>query len=277
MRSGQLGKLGHGMGREIYKFSYRRLHPWDLRLMGRAGYRYEVPRSSSFPESFVVANSFQSTAARAIMLQGLIFISNHPECFAIRRRVLRRGVLGKQQRGKFSNYLAKLRNTWLFFFLPSASAADRVRRIVDLCSQFRWTGEREQRETAVPTRRYEGMDLDLKGGITWKEGVEGSEGCILLLASPGGRPSIACHTALYELISSYGLRTTRMHSAAAAGSRALLFCVSNISRKSERKGGSIFGLRDVNKTGPSPFAAFCRSPHRCWRVQDVPGRSNHFI
>lgn len=31
------------------------------------------------------------------------------------------------------------------------------------------------RETAVPTRRYEGMDLDLKGGTTWKEGVEGSE------------------------------------------------------------------------------------------------------
>lgn len=28
------------------------------------------------------------------------------------------------------------------------------------------------RETAV---RYEGMDLDLKGGTTWKEGVEGSE------------------------------------------------------------------------------------------------------
>lgn len=34
---------------------------------------------------------------------------------------------------------------------------------------------RRRRETAVPTRRYEGMDLDLKGGITWKEGVEGSE------------------------------------------------------------------------------------------------------
>jgi len=32
-----------------------------------------------------------------------------------------------------------------------------------------------RRETAVPTRRYEGMDLDLKGGTTWKEGVEGSE------------------------------------------------------------------------------------------------------
>lgn len=32
--------------------------------------------------------------------------------FAIRRRVSRRGVLGEQQRGKFSNYLAKLRNTW---------------------------------------------------------------------------------------------------------------------------------------------------------------------
>jgi len=76
MRSGQLGKPGHGMGREIYKFSYRRLHPWDLRLMGCAGYRYEVPRSSSFPESSVVANSFRSTAARAIMLQGLIFIRN---------------------------------------------------------------------------------------------------------------------------------------------------------------------------------------------------------
>lgn len=27
----------------------------------------------------------------------------------------------------------------------------------------------------MPTRRYEGMDLDLKGGTTWKEGVEGSE------------------------------------------------------------------------------------------------------
>ncbi|KYM99590.1 hypothetical protein ALC62_09649 [Cyphomyrmex costatus] len=50
MRSGQLGKPGHGMGREIYKFSYRRLHPWDFRLMGCAGYRYEVSRSSSFPE-----------------------------------------------------------------------------------------------------------------------------------------------------------------------------------------------------------------------------------
>lgn len=37
----------------------------------------------------------------------------------------------------------------------------------------RGTGRR--RETAVPTRRYEGMDLDLKGGTTWKEGVEGSE------------------------------------------------------------------------------------------------------
>jgi len=34
---------------------------------------------------------------------------------------------------------------------------------------------RRRRETAVPTRRYEGMDLDLKGGTTWKEGVEGSE------------------------------------------------------------------------------------------------------
>lgn len=35
---------------------------------------------------------------------------------------------------------------------------------------------REGRETAAPpTRRYEGMDLDLKGGTTWKEGVEGSE------------------------------------------------------------------------------------------------------
>lgn len=32
-----------------------------------------------------------------------------------------------------------------------------------------------RRETAAPTRRYEGMDLDLKGGTTWKEGVEGSE------------------------------------------------------------------------------------------------------
>lgn len=61
----------------------------------------------------------------------------------------------------------------------------RVRRIVDLCLQF-CQEERERgaaagweegggRETAVPTRRYEGMDLDLKGGITWKEGVEGSE------------------------------------------------------------------------------------------------------
>lgn len=37
-----------------------------------------------------------------------------------------------------------------------------------------WRG-RWRRETAVPTRRYEGMDLDLKGGTTWKEGVEGSE------------------------------------------------------------------------------------------------------
>lgn len=36
-------------------------------------------------------------------------------------------------------------------------------------------GERGRRETAAPTRRYEGMDLDLKGGTTWKEGVEGSE------------------------------------------------------------------------------------------------------
>lgn len=27
----------------------------------------------------------------------------------------------------------------------------------------------------MPTRRYEGMDLDLKGGTTWKEGAEGSE------------------------------------------------------------------------------------------------------
>lgn len=36
--------------------------------------------------------------------------------------------------------------------------------------------EQEGRETAAPpTRRYEGMDLDLKGGTTWKEGVEGSE------------------------------------------------------------------------------------------------------
>lgn len=39
----------------------------------------------------------------------------------------------------------------------------------------RMTGARERRETAAPTRRYEGMDLDLKGGTTWKEGVEGSE------------------------------------------------------------------------------------------------------
>lgn len=29
------------------------------------------------------------------------------------------------------------------------------------------------RETAVPTRRYEGMDLDLKGGTTWREGGRG--------------------------------------------------------------------------------------------------------
>lgn len=36
-------------------------------------------------------------------------------------------------------------------------------------------GGGRRRETAVPTRRYEGMDLDLKGGTTWKEGVEGSE------------------------------------------------------------------------------------------------------
>jgi len=36
--------------------------------------------------------------------------------------------------------------------------------------------ERGGPETAAPpTRRYEGMDLDLKGGTTWKEGVEGSE------------------------------------------------------------------------------------------------------
>lgn len=39
----------------------------------------------------------------------------------------------------------------------------------------RMAGARERRETAAPTRRYEGMDLDLKGGTTWKEGVEGSE------------------------------------------------------------------------------------------------------
>jgi len=43
-----------------------------------------------------------------------------------------------------------------------------------------WEDQRErERETdekrAAPTRRYEGMDLDLKGGTTWKEGVEGSE------------------------------------------------------------------------------------------------------
>lgn len=32
-----------------------------------------------------------------------------------------------------------------------------------------------ERTRNAPTRRYEGMDLDLKGGTPWKEGVEGSE------------------------------------------------------------------------------------------------------
>lgn len=74
--------------------------------------------------------------------------------------------------------------------LWSSTQKFRVRRIVDLCLQFCQAEERERdaavaeggggwegegRETAVPTRRYEGMDLDLKGGTTWKEGAEGSE------------------------------------------------------------------------------------------------------
>lgn len=66
-------------------------------------------------------------------------------------------------------------------FLRSSTQKFRVRRIVDLCSQFcqakeRGRARREGGETATPpTRRYEGMDLDLKGGTTWKERVEGSE------------------------------------------------------------------------------------------------------
>lgn len=72
--------------------------------------------------------------------------------------------------------------------LWSSTQKFRVCRIVDLCLQFCQAEERERdaaarrgriegggRETAVPTRRYEGMDLDLKGGTTWKEGAEGSE------------------------------------------------------------------------------------------------------
>lgn len=71
MRSGQLGKPGHGTGREIYKFSYRRSHPWDSGLMGRAGYRYEVPRSSL--RAAGVGNSFRVRSHECDRVVGIDF------------------------------------------------------------------------------------------------------------------------------------------------------------------------------------------------------------
>ncbi|EFN63034.1 hypothetical protein EAG_05738 [Camponotus floridanus] len=452
MRSGQLGKTGTGW--EIYKFSYRRSHPWDLGLMGRAGYRYEVQQNSSCTR---VGWQLFSVKRSLYMSNTLFFTGDY---IGVSRYVVVFHAMREQQRSKFSpagRLILLCITTDYFFALPVSAAADRVceltysaqrsgtalprsdgtrnnvpltnpqienlrctismknppahrplwastqkfrvRRIVDLCLQF-CQEERERgaaagweegggRETAVPTRRYEGMDLDLKGGITWKEGVEGSEGCILLLASSGCRPSTACHTALYGLISSYGLWTARMHSAAAATAAAVwshtlrkregaagIFGAAahvksnynvDVTRQSNRGGDgrttnpsgplivkvsttrvvsraekgidigrhnvsdhscdalssynfisddiystgrtgnladlvsldmhmwkefrqydtgrrrtrsskfSKHKLRDINKTGPSPFAAFSRSPRRYSRIRDVPDLSEYFL
>ncbi|KYN10522.1 hypothetical protein ALC57_17127 [Trachymyrmex cornetzi] len=154
MRSGQLGKPGHGMGREIYKFSYRRLHPWDLRLMGRCELTYSARRSG--------------TARNGAAAPGITF------CVPLT-----------------DPQIENLRN----------NRADFQERRTDTRCTMPMKNLSVRRPLWSSTQKF--------------------RGCILLLASSGGRPSIACHTALYGLISSYGLRTARMHSAAAAaaGSR----------------------------------------------------------
>ncbi|KYN34800.1 hypothetical protein ALC56_10768 [Trachymyrmex septentrionalis] len=195
MRSGQLGKPGHGMGREIYKFSYRRSHPWDLRLMGRAGYRYEVPRSSTTFSVLYPLRNNRIVIGDLWRTYGLFY----NDYIGVLRYVVacRDVVLGKQQRGKFISDWPRLillcTRTRALFFLIQARA----------------------------------------------------QGCILLLASSGGRPSIACHTALYGLISSYGLRTARMHSAAAVAAAVALLRLEHLEKRGG--GGSIFGgaLRTV--------------------------------